>query len=256
MKKLFSFIAFFILSHCMIGLNATKVIVNGDLNKYTYAYIIPTSGVTSKAAGGGLVLGSIYGVYGVVEEGITRTTNPSEMIAGQLMKMGYAILPNVSSELDGNTMIVSYGYLDCHGNSDFQKASSTIIIQFRDAKTQELVASYETTGIGNNDSESISSAITAAMELFQYTLDPTIVVRFGDVYKQNFYVYLTNKTINEVNNVLLHVIYFLDGEVVHEQDVMVRSKIDTNQEFCTVIKRDKQAQSRKMQIKVNVLSYN
>ena len=118
------------------------------------------------------------------------------------------------------------------------------------------MASYETTGYGNNDSESISDAITAAMNLFQYTLEPKIAVKFGDVYKNKFYVYLTNKTINDVNNVNLQVIYYIDGEVVHEQDVSVKAKIETNKELKVVIKRDKPAQSRKMQIRVNVSSYN
>lgn len=256
MKKLFAVITCFILSHCMISLNAAKVIVKGDFNKYTYAYVIPTSGVTSSSGGGGFVSGNRYGLTGVAYEGPTRTINPSEMISGVLMKEGFTVLPNMSPDFADKTMVVSYGFIEGQGKSLFDRASATIMIQFRDAKTQELIASYGTTGTGNNDSESVSDAITAAMELFQYTLDPKIEVKFGDVYKKKFYVYLTNKTIKEVNNVVLHVIYYIDGELVHEQDVHVTSKIASRDRLSTKINRDKPAQSRKMQIRVKVLSYN
>ena len=155
-------------------------------------------------------------------------------------------------------MVVSYGFLEGVQGDILAPYSATIMIQFRDAKTQDLMASYETIGYGDNDSESISDAITAAMNLFQYTLEPKINVKFGDVYKNKFYVYLTNKTINDVNNIDLHIIYYIDGNVVHEQDVNIKAKtkIETGKELSVAIKRDKPARSRKMQIKVNVLSYN
>ncbi len=257
MKKLLTFLVCLIISSCMISSHATKIIVHGNLNKYVYAYVIPTSGVTSCSGGEGYVFGNhLTGVYGGAYEGPTRTINPSEKISGILMKMGFTILPNISPEFASSTMIISYGFLDGVRGDMIDPYSATIMIQFRDAKTQELMASYETTGYGNNDSESISDAITAAMNLFQYTLEPKIAVKFGDVYKNKFYVYLTNKTINDVNNVNLQVIYYIDGEVVHEQDVSVKAKIETNKELKVVIKRDKPAQSRKMQIRVNVSSYN
>ena len=255
MKKLFLLIACLFMSHSMIGLNAAnKVIVNGNLNKYIYAYVIPTSGVTSSSGGSGVVFGNKYGVFGSMGEGSTRTVNPSEKISGQLMKMGFTILPNPSPEFADNTIIVSYGYVD--GEIDvFETASATILIQFRDAKTQELMASYETTGKGENQSTCISDAISTAMGLFQYTIDPKIAVEFGDIYKKSFYVYLTNRTIDEVNNINLHITYYIDGEVIHEQDFEVKSKMKVSDELCVKINRDKPAQSNKMQIRVKVVSY-
>lgn len=256
MKKLFTLIAFIIFTFGMIRAEAVKIILNGDLQKYQYAYVIPTSGVTSSSGGEGFVLGTQYGVIGGSDPVVTRTINPSEMIAGHLMKMGYTIVPQIPQELEANTLIVSYGYLEGKGRSEFRYASATILIQFRDAKTQQLVASFETTGNGNNDSESIADAISSAMELCQYSIDPMIEIEFGDVYKKRFYLNITNKTPRVVNTINLHITYYLDGKVVHEQDVTVESRILIKGQLQTMIMRDEEAQSRKMQIRAKVVSYN
>ena len=256
MKKLFVFITCYILSFSIISLNATNVIVKSDLNAYSYAYVIPTTGVTSSSGGGGIVIGGKFGVYGVTDENVTRTINPSETISGNLMKMGFTVLPSISSDFLDNTMIVSYGYLDGKGKGEFTAANATIIIQFRDAKTQQLLASYETTGYGATDSESVSNAISAAMELFQYTLNPKITLRISDVYKKRFYLYLTNKTVEEIDHVLLRITYSQEGCLVYEQKLSIMAPMATNETARLMIDRDKQAQSLKMQIDVEVLSYN
>lgn len=128
--------------------------VKGDISKYNYVYVIPTSGVTSSSG----VYGNQYGVYG----GGTKTVNPSEVISGYLMKKGYTTLPNVDPNLVDNIMIVSYGYTGRRQLSLFSYASC-VMIQFRDARTHELVATCEGEGCGEDETADILQAIYSAL---------------------------------------------------------------------------------------------
>lgn len=156
MKRLF----FILAATCMlVGCGMLKVPtaeIKGDIHKYNYVYIIPTSGVTSSAG----VHGNQYGVYG----GSTKTINPSEVISGYLMKKGYATLPNVDPNLANNTMIVSYGYTG-RRQLDFFAYASGVIIQFRDATTHELVATCEGEGCGADETADILEAIYSALDV-------------------------------------------------------------------------------------------
>lgn len=127
---------------------------SGKLQNYPYVYVIPTSGVSSNSG----VYGNQYGVYG----GQTTTTNPSEVIAGYLMKRGYSILPEVTPNLQSSTLIVSYGRTGKRRLSLFFN-SEIILIQFRDAQTQQLVASSEAEGCGDNEAQKVSQAIMRAL---------------------------------------------------------------------------------------------
>jgi hypothetical protein len=154
MKRLFFILtAAFLLTGCGT-LNVPTADVRGNIYKYNYVYVIPTSGVTSSSG----VYGNQYGVYG----GSTRTVNPSEVISGYLMKKGYTPLPSVDPSLADNTLIVSYGYTGRRQLSIFSYASC-VMIQFRDAKTHELVATCEGEGCGEDETEDILQAIYSAL---------------------------------------------------------------------------------------------
>lgn len=142
-----------ILTGCSV-LNVPTADVKGNVYKYNYVYVIPTSGVTSSSG----VYGNQYGVYG----GSTKTVNPSEVISGYLMKKGYTTLPNVDPNWAENTMIVSYGYTGRRQLSLFSYASC-VMIQFRDAKTHELIASCEGEGCGEDETADILQAIYSAL---------------------------------------------------------------------------------------------
>ena len=142
-----------ILTGCSV-LNVPTADVKGNVYKYNYVYVIPTSGVTSSSG----VYGNQYGVYG----GSTKTVNPSEVISGYLMKKGYTTLPSVDPNLAENTMIVSYGYTGRRQLSLFSYASC-VMIQFRDAKTHELVATCEGEGCGEDETADILQAIYSAL---------------------------------------------------------------------------------------------
>ena len=142
-----------ILTGCSV-LNVPTADVKGNVYKYNYVYVIPTSGVTSSSG----VYGNQYGVYG----GSTKTVNPSEVISGYLMKQVYTTLPNVDPNLAENTMIVSYGYTGRRQLSLFSYASC-VMIQFRDAKTHELIATCEGEGCGEDETADILQAIYSAL---------------------------------------------------------------------------------------------
>ena len=114
--------------------------ISGDLSRYQYVYVVPTSGVTS----GGGVYSTGNGVYG----GDTHTVNPSELITGYLMKLGYSVLPSIVPDLAEHTIVVTYGNT---GTSSVLVAKSGVIIQVRDAKTHELIATSEAEGISLED---------------------------------------------------------------------------------------------------------
>ena len=58
--RLFIIIACSLFTLSTISLNATQVVINGDLTKYQFVYVIPTTGVTSSSGGGGYSETSLY----------------------------------------------------------------------------------------------------------------------------------------------------------------------------------------------------
>lgn len=127
----------------------------GNLRDYQYAYVIPTSSVSASSG----VHGNQYGVYG----GATTSTNPSEVIAGYLMKKGYVILPELTADLQGKTLVVSYGHVGKRELSLFAY-SNIVLLQFRNAQTHELVASSEAEGCGSDEAQDVLQAITRALD--------------------------------------------------------------------------------------------
>lgn len=140
---------------CGVMLNAPVSSVNGNLYNYSYVYVVPTSSVTSSSG----VYGGQYGVYG----GATKSISPSETISGYLMKIGYTPVPSVTAELADKTLIVSYGYTGRRQIGLFAYASC-IIIQMRDAKTHKIVASCESEGCGDDETDDILQAIYSGLD--------------------------------------------------------------------------------------------
>lgn len=141
-------------------LKAPVTTTNGNMRNYKYVYVIPTAGVTASSG----VYTYSFGVYG----GGTKTVNPAEIMSGYLMKMGYSVVPSVTPELADKTLIASYGYTGRREIGLFSYASG-VIIQFRDAKTQDIVASCEAEGCGNDETDDILQAIhTALNSIFSY----------------------------------------------------------------------------------------
>lgn len=155
MKKILTlFIVALSLTSCRLVLNAPIVQRHSSLYNYAYVYVVPTAAVTSSPG----VYGGQYGVYG----GATRTISPSEVIGGYLMKKGYTPIPSVTDDLADKTLVVSYGFTGRRKLGWFAYASC-IIIQMRDAKTHQIVASCESEGCGSDETYDILQAITSGL---------------------------------------------------------------------------------------------
>lgn len=140
MKKILSlFIFACCFTSCSIQLLAPTVSVNPSIVKYKYAYIIPTNTIT-----GGYISGDSYST-----SGYTKSTNPANVIAGVLMEKGYVILPEIQDELKNNMMIVSFGELP--STTGLTIGKSEVLLQFRDAITNELIASAKAEGTSKNE---------------------------------------------------------------------------------------------------------
>ena len=246
MKRFFYILALLSMTAIATAQN-TKVTqgTNVDLPKYKYAYVMQTSGVTS---GGGP---SMIVLRKFILENPIKTINPAEMISGHMMKMGFRILPSVNPNFEDKTLIVSYGYVE----NEF--SSSIVMIQMRDAKTQNLAISFETEGDGLDDSDDIQDAIQQSMKMFQYYYAPAIHGYLSEVYKTRIFMALVNETPNVVNHVTLRVTYYTpEDEFVHEQTVHIDKTIYSSQSKNITIKRDKEAQNKKLKFKMDVVDYN
>jgi len=120
--------------------------VSDQLSEYAFCYIIPTGAVVGNTG----VLGNANGVYG----GATRTINPADILAGYLMKEGYAMVPDINLIQDGKVLVVSYGAV---GNS-------YVIVQLRDSKSQTLIASSEVGDYHTNNADAVQVALTKALD--------------------------------------------------------------------------------------------
>ena len=92
-KKVF----FVVCSVLMLGscapLRLPVIVKNAPIETFKYVYISPTKELTS---GSGGTYGGQYGIYG---SSITKSVNPSDVIAGVLIKEEFIILPELKSEL-------------------------------------------------------------------------------------------------------------------------------------------------------------
>jgi hypothetical protein len=232
----------------MAQLKSPVADVKGDLSAYNYYYVVPTNAVTSSS---GLSVAVGYGVYG----NQTNTVSPSETISGYLMKNGYNVTTSIIPEKADQTLIVSYGYTGRRELNTFDYASC-IIIQMRNAATQELVASFEAEGYGYNDeAEGIMKAIFKALDWFSYYVHPTIAYEVASEQKKNIYLFLYNYTPSHVSQVVLFVSYYKDGELVHEQEVKLETNFYPSEQQRIYFKRPEDFRSKDLKIRYNVISY-
>jgi hypothetical protein len=116
----------------------------------------------------GSVTGST-GVYNVdrdhVAGGVTKTTNPADLMSGYLMQKGFVILPQLDQTKLSETLVLSYGETG-HRSVGFLWLfdATSIIIQFRDAQTNEIVASAESEDYGSTEADNIRYAINNALD--------------------------------------------------------------------------------------------
>ena len=158
MKKIVLFLAAIVLTACG-ALKPTTCSVQPTFYKYHYVYIMPTGSVTGSTG--------VYTSYvdNRVHGGVTRTTNPSDMMSGYLMQKGLTILPQLDEAKKAETLVLSYGETD-HRDVGFLwlSTSTGIIIQFRDAQTNDLIASAEAEDYGSTEADNVRYALRKALD--------------------------------------------------------------------------------------------
>ena len=154
--KLWISIVLTVMMFSSCGALKTPVIVrNVPIEGYRYVFVTPTKELTSSAGG---AYGGQYGIYGA---STTKSVNPSDVIAGELIKNGFVVLPELKSELNNETLIVNYGESG-RRNRGFGYTIE-VTIQFISAETYELVCSCTAEGQGETEADDIRQAIRRAL---------------------------------------------------------------------------------------------
>ncbi|MCR5050428.1 MAG: hypothetical protein K6A36_05025 [Paludibacteraceae bacterium] len=247
-RSLLILLAIFLSVSTFANLKMPSATINGNLSDYTYLYVTPTGGITSSSG----VYGNAYGVFG----GSTKTIVPSDAISGYLMKHGFNVVTSVIPEKANKTLIVSYGYTG--RRFIYHKSyASGIIIQMRDAATQELVASFEAEGCGADESDNIQLAINSALALFRYNAKPKVTIHIDNVYRRNVILSIRNLTPKTIQSITLKLTYYDEGRTVYEQTKVIISAIQSGYVLNGVrIKRDKPAQNSNYAVKAEIIDYN
>lgn len=158
MKKLLLFFAALALTACG-ALKPTTCSVQPTFYKYRYVYIMPTGSVTASTG--------VHSSYdrSYVSGGVTKTTNPADLMSGYLMQKGFTILPQLDQTKLSETLVLSYGETGKRSVGFLWLSDATsIIIQFRDAQTNELIASAEAEDYGSTEADNIRYALTSALD--------------------------------------------------------------------------------------------
>lgn len=137
-------------------LRVPVIVKKAPVEMFKYAYISPTKGLTSST---GCTYGGQYGIYG---SSITKSVNPSDVIAGILIPKGYVILPEIKPELAEETLIVNYG--ESGRRNRGLGYTIEVTIQFISAETNELVCSCTAEGQGSTEADDIRQAIKRALD--------------------------------------------------------------------------------------------
>lgn len=153
--KTYNFATIIIASVCIsscVSLKPPVTSTNEAIDNYKYIYITPTSNLTSSS-------GSTYGgqYYST-----SKTVNPSDIIAGLLLKEKFIRLPELQAELADETLIVNYGE---SGRRMVGLGGYTIevTISFISAKTYQEICSCTAEGIGTTEADDIRNAITRCL---------------------------------------------------------------------------------------------
>jgi hypothetical protein len=145
-----------ILMNSCVVLKEPTVVKNDRIESYKYVFIPPTN--NSNSGTGKLFVGD-HGAYSSIRN---KSTNPSDVIRGILIKEGFISLPELKPELMDQTLIVNYGE---SGKRDTGLGYAIeITIQFISAKSDTLVSSCTAEGQSETEGDDdIRQAITRCL---------------------------------------------------------------------------------------------
>jgi hypothetical protein len=91
-------------------------------------------------------------------------------MSGYLMQRGYTVLPRLDEKKLSETLVVSYGETGQRSVGFLWLFDATsIIVQFRDAQTNELIASAEAEDYGSTAADNVRYAIRRALDTIFYS---------------------------------------------------------------------------------------
>lgn len=138
------------------SLRPATVTRHSSLEGYKYAYINSTSTKVGSA-------GYFYNGMGASE---TKSTNPSEIISGFLMKKGFIIVPELKPENESHTIVVNYAETG-RRNLNLGYAIE-ITIQILSATDNSLLCTGTAEGQGSTEADDIRIAINHCLaEIFK-----------------------------------------------------------------------------------------
>lgn len=138
------------------SLRPATVTRHSSLEGYKYAYINSTSTKVGSA-------GYFYNGLGASE---TKSTNPSEIISGFLMKKGFIIVPELKPENESHTIVVNYAETG-RRNLNLGYAIE-ITIQILSATDNSLLCTGTAEGQGSTEADDIRIAINRCLaEIFK-----------------------------------------------------------------------------------------
>lgn len=132
---------------------------NGHIADYKYFCVTPASDIYSTT---GIYLGDEYLMIGNT---VTRSGNPADMIAGELIKKGLIRLPEPHPDLIDKTLIVSYGV------SGMKFLSAEMTMQFISAIDMEVLSVCTVKCSGGDDPVTVNRAIRRGVEAMVKSLN-------------------------------------------------------------------------------------
>lgn len=150
LKSIILFIFAFCLSSCAT-LRPVSVQMSDSIFRYRYFYMQPTGTVNSPASSGVIIGDMLF-------SGHSGSVNPGDLITGQLSKVGFIRVPEISDDIREKTFLVTYGET---GKRDVGLAGSIteVTIQMISAKTLEPICVCTGEGYGNTKADDVEIAI-------------------------------------------------------------------------------------------------
>lgn len=153
--NLFSIVLSFFVTGCAITLKPVSVQNSESLFNYKYFYIQPT-GTVNASPSSGVVIGNM------VISGDSKSVNPGDLIAGQLIKVGFIRVPELRDDIKDMTFIVNYGET---GSRPVTLGYTTeITIQFISASTLEPICTCTGEGIGDTKADDVEKAVYRCLQ--------------------------------------------------------------------------------------------
>ncbi len=153
--KLLAIAAMCLVTGCAIALRPVSVQHSESLFNYKYFYIQPT-GTVNASPSSGVVVGNM------VISGDSKSINPGDLIAGQLIKVGFIRVPELRDDIRDMTFIVNYGET---GSRPVTLGSTTeITIQFISASTLAPICTCTGEGFGDTKADDVQEAVYRCLQ--------------------------------------------------------------------------------------------